>query len=865
LTRIRSKSKIIFSYNYIMKTKTTEVIDFSISSKELINGDKLHKLLDHYHTIVPKKETVNDIDGFKIDQSYVLRNMLGKLKDGYVITNYQYSKTAETHGRQYACRGVSLQSMTKVLRHTLCNGVYRDYDMVNAHPVIALQYLQKKNMSVPYLKEYVQTRDKHINDLMESNDLCRDDVKDTVLSVFNGGNRSYNALQNKTEWIVGFYKEASRIRDTLYKDPEHEDLLKEVKKLKKGNIEGQKRSLANKLWVDIENATLEHCIKWCHSIGLSTEFIVLCFDGFMLPCSENMPEDWAQQLSKYVFEKSGYNVQFSEKLMDKAVDLTQFKAITIYQEANLKVNENDLLEFVENPSDATLAQLFYSAFGKYYKYDGSTWYSFSKHIWTRLGVTSVPAHVRKLTPYITRLYDYEQFKRDENKVTKALDYIQQSRNDKSMLSKLQGFEGITNPEFPSLLDAKPGLVAYSNGVMVKETKKLTDGRPEDMISKANPFDCGEDKYLADEEDRARTRARARARAKEDEDRARAKEDRARAIAEVISLLKEIFGEDNYQQGLAHLAQIYWGGNTEQLFNFWVGSGGNGKSVVKAMMDAILPAYIKNIPKELFTKEKKHANGGEPEIVGLQGQHGGFVVETDEGDVFYSSMFKRLCGSDSMTARLLYSNNSITFVPIFKPVVLTNNLPKFNGVIDDAITRRLRIFVFPYKFVDNPNPNHPEEKQRRYDIDVTSERFRDALTHLLIHAETSYTESQSMIDARMSYIRELNPVSEWWDCCVDLDEPKEGTKAPKCQQYYRATLEDKVSSSELQQQYNEWAMTNGRTMLNGTRFGTCLRQVTTVEKGDIGEKRRIKIVCGYKKYEEEEEDEDEKGICMVGDD
>src|SRR5210317_1867201 len=174
--------------------QTKEELEYTISSKELIDGPKVQKILDHYDDIVPKKQKVKHMDGFKVDQSYVLRNMLGKLKDGEVITNYQYSKTAETHGRQYACRGVSLQSMTKVLRHTLCKDVYRDYDMVNSAPTIALGYLAKKNMSVhtPYLKDYVKNRDKCIKDLMSENAMSRDDVKQLILSVFNGGNEGYN-------------------------------------------------------------------------------------------------------------------------------------------------------------------------------------------------------------------------------------------------------------------------------------------------------------------------------------------------------------------------------------------------------------------------------------------------------------------------------------------------------------------------------------------------------------------------------------------------------------------------------------------------------------------------------------------------
>ena len=860
-----------------MKTKTTEVIEFSISSKELINGDKLHKLLDHYHTIVPKKETVNDIDGFKIDQSYVLRNMLGKLKDGYVITNYQYSKTAETHGRQYASRGVSLQSMTKVLRHTLCKDVYRDYDMVNAHPVIALQYLQKKNMSVPFLKEYVEQRDKHINDLMESNDLCRDDVKDTVLSVFNGGNRSYNALQKKTEWIIGFYKEAARVREALYKDPENEDLLKEVKKLKKGNVEGQKRSLANKLWVDIENATLEHCIKWCHSIGLSTEFIVLCFDGFMLPCTESMPEDWNTQLSNYIFEKSGYSVQFSEKPMDKGVDLTQFKTLTQYVQDDTKVNENDLLEFVERPNDATLAQLFYSTFGKFYKYDTSTWYSFVNHKWTTLGITSLPAHVKKLTPHIVRLYDYEQFRGEcEGKVTKALDYIQQSRNDKSMLNKLHGCPGMTDQLFPSLLDANPNLTAFNNGVLEWDTKEFRDGKPEDMIFKFNDYDYEEFIDLEEEEqEKEKEKEKEQEEAKKQDkhsnlNRIQISKQQKETKKERRNIADELFSTmmppKEYKVYLSHLAEIVRGGNDEQRFNFWVGEGSNGKSLTKEALDAVMPGYIKNVPKELFTKEKKHANGGEPEIVELQGARAAIVCETDEEDKFSVSMYKRLSGKDSLTTRRLFSNTVITFKPVFKPVVLTNHLPQFSSIVDYGTTRRIRIYKFPYKFVDNPNPNKPEEKKRRYNIDVTSRVFRNHFLHLLLNADTDLPETDSMIQEKMTYIRNLNPVSEWWEECVDLDEPKEGEKGTEYQQYYRASLEDKVSTTELLQQYNEWTKSKGLTMLNTQRFGRCLKQVTTVESGELNGRRGLRLICGYKQYEEEEdEDEDDvkKGVWMGG--
>jgi phage/plasmid-associated DNA primase len=321
----------------------------------------------------------------------------------------------------------------------------------------------------------------------------------------------------------------------------------------------------------------------------------------------------------------------------------------------------------------------------------------------------------------------------------------------------------------------------------------------------------------------------------------------------------------YRVYLSHLAEIVRGGNKEQRFNFWTGEGSNGKSLSKEALDAVMPGYIKNVPKELFTKEKKHANGGEPEIVELQGSRAGIVCETDEEDKFSVSMFKRLSGTDSLTTRRLFSNNVITFKPVFKPVVLTNHLPQFSSIVDYGTTRRIRIYKFPYKFVDNPNPNKPEEKQRRYNIDVTSRVFRNHFLHLLLNAETDLPETDSMIQEKMTYVRNLNPVSEWWEECVDLDEPKEGEKGTEYQQYYRATLEDKVSTTELLKQYNEWSKIKGLPVMNATRFGRCLKQITTIECDDLNGKRNIKCIYGYKQYEEDEdedEDEDYKGICRA---
>ena len=72
---------------------------------------------------------------------------------------YLYKKT-RPFSRVYPEGSVGLCQVRRQIRHTMCNGVYVDIDLVNSHPDILNQLFKNK---FPMLNEYVNDREKYFN------------------------------------------------------------------------------------------------------------------------------------------------------------------------------------------------------------------------------------------------------------------------------------------------------------------------------------------------------------------------------------------------------------------------------------------------------------------------------------------------------------------------------------------------------------------------------------------------------------------------------------------------------------------------------------------------------------------------------
>ena len=293
----------------------------TFQTTEFPDLDALRKLI-HYYKDLPltdKQRKPIQIG----DKSFELLSLLKKYEKEYnpkfcgMPISYGHSKNnPDFPGRQFA-RGPSLQGMRRCIRHTLSKAKYHDYDMVNCHPTIFVQYCKKKGWDTSPFDSYLEKRDEYLKELMESNGLDRDDAKAVVLSILNGGTRDYNALDVKPVWLKVYKASVEEIQTKILNDPENKKLVDHVKTYKKRNVGG---AAMNLLLCRIENKILMEAIKY-----LVVKFPSLAFDGFQ--CIDTFTQDKLDEMSQAVFELLDYKMKWTEKQMDEAIDLSSFPEV----------------------------------------------------------------------------------------------------------------------------------------------------------------------------------------------------------------------------------------------------------------------------------------------------------------------------------------------------------------------------------------------------------------------------------------------------------------------------------------------------------------------------------------------------------
>lgn len=204
----------------------------------------------------------------------LLKKYRNAVKNGCIIIIYEYSKNHVITGRQFAKGVPSLQGMKRWIRHTLAATVgYHDYDMVNCHPHIFQQYCKTKGWDTSPFDSYLEYREEYLAELMPINNITRDDAKDVIISILNGGLKTYKKLLVKPLWLVVYRSAIDDIHKKVLLDPLNAELIKSVKEYKKYNIAG---SVMNHLLCNIENTILMEAIEFLHVKEPSLQF-----DGFM--------------------------------------------------------------------------------------------------------------------------------------------------------------------------------------------------------------------------------------------------------------------------------------------------------------------------------------------------------------------------------------------------------------------------------------------------------------------------------------------------------------------------------------------------------------------------------------------------------
>lgn len=156
-------------------------------------------------TLIGKRE-VHDVDvmyplsrhdGVSKQVKTQLRAYRKRCTNGNQITlTYDFGKDnrAFRKGRVSPDPYTGLAVFPREIRAALAQKFYWDLDVVNAQPVILSQFAKKSCVATPALDEYCENRVQILKEIMEGNNLSRDEAKDLCIATLFGGFRASHPL-----------------------------------------------------------------------------------------------------------------------------------------------------------------------------------------------------------------------------------------------------------------------------------------------------------------------------------------------------------------------------------------------------------------------------------------------------------------------------------------------------------------------------------------------------------------------------------------------------------------------------------------------------------------------------------------------
>lgn len=627
----------------------------SIRLTEHFNSKKLKILLKH-PDILEKNKTLLD--------KYFKNSNTGTKETVFRPTYHGY-------GRLYAERGLSLQSFSKRIRHTLAQDIYYDIDIVNAHPVILAQLCRELNYNCPNLKNYVKKRDDYINELTNTLNIDKSTVKLIFISLIYGSSidnikQEYNITDELPKFVKLFKIEITKIANLFYN---HFTTIKAIiNKSKRADCKNKKSSVLSVVIQVYENIILNHIVDFFNINNYQTD--VLVFDGCMVRKTKELPLSVLRKCENYVKEKTSFIISLHEKPMDNPYILNEISE-----------------EFIDEHS---AAKAFLELYGKdKIKFCDGELFVFND----------------KIGMWMSNYYDIHNLAHAY--ISKFGEWITVNKKFKQMLESLKSLcidkSFLINFELSSL-----GKLLFKNGYYDFEEKKFhcnftpliffpfrierdfPKHKNEDDIKKVNkilfedPFDKPElGEFL--------------------------KMSLARTLAGCIGDKKFFVcvGETNAGKGVLCDALFNTFGKYIGSFN---GSNltcqGQAQSTEDSLRNKewLANRYCRLIYSNEISMEKK-----------LDGNRLKMVSS----------------GGDVMVARNLYQSN-ISFIPNFTAFLMVNDLPNITPV-DDAVKERIRVIEFNKRFSTSPKKGEMKADPLLKSVLIKSKWFQDALLHILINS------------------------------------------------------------------------------------------------------------------------------------
>lgn len=614
----------------------------------------------------------------ELDQLIKFKDAWNKKNKCFVVC---HSLPKHKWGRVNPSGSISLSIFHRPTRHGLAEEFYIDLDMVNCQPTIMVEILKHHNRSKPTLTKYAVNPKKYRERIMNHHKCSKDVAKNLPITLLFGGTydgwiRENNIqVEQKLKTFADLEEEMKDLIEIIWannKDTIYKDVIKQNKK--KWNTQEEAKRGVMGLWCQsVERLIQETCISWLvDNKDFKIAEIVPCQDGIMI-LKELFYEGITDDLTTIINNKFRINVGWVVKPFDEAIDIPIWDETKSFDEWKDAISEKMLAErFIQEYNDY-IAKQDEMIFVYYDDKFGGRWYN-ETDIRNR----------NKLTIYISEhLYDklnaeiQAEISLDEKELAKLLDILRNHTSKGSCLKDVFTHIFTKVREVKALFNNKPYLFPFDNGVFELLTGEFRNYKFDDYLTLTCGWDYNEFDYSIKEH-----------------------QDNKELICKIIEDIDE-----KAEERLFKLQTLASGldGRGYQLLHYWVGSGGNGKSLLLALLKFVLGNDFYYQAPAGLTKELSRPNNASPDAYRLMFKR--WCNFTEVKGTISLGVLRTLTGGGDFHARLLNQNpvqfkSSATFSMEF------NNPPEFDGKPQQSDYRRGLLHRFSTNFTSSSK--YPEK-------------------------------------------------------------------------------------------------------------------------------------------------------------
>lgn len=802
-----TQNNINLKYCLNVQPKTT--ILNNVVSYEKINMDKLDKLINSSLLLKSSKENNNKFVSYSFDnerkQLEAYKANYNKNKDGIKVKYIRPQKIQL--GRVNPQKSLGLHSIRREIRHTLIDNNYIDIDIVNAHPVILYQICNKLNIKCKYLKEYVEQRQKYIDEFNKFYGFeGKEAFKKLILRLQYLG--SYNKwlkennFNERIKFIENFELEIKEICNNLIEF--NKELYNNIEDYNKGKDKNIKASFMSFYLQNIENNILERLYKYLDCCGINNN-VILSNDGLMI-LKENFESNILNDFNKLIKNNLDLDLNFIVKPFDQAYTDEQINNSQLIQE------ENIIFENLKNGGEKDIAELFYKIEDSYLYDLKNGWYEYDEYN-KLIHYDKAPLNLKNKICETIRIYLNNEFSkiRQSNRYYNDYKIILEKFNNKlssnsfcgGVVEFLQGLfnEPLKNKNIDEFIDNDINLVAFVNKVFDLSINDYRDIKRSDFILNHINFkapDLNENIELNKYENEINEFIE------------------SIQYKENVGFLKRILGDSLF-------------GNRKSLFYVFYNDGANGKGVLSTLMKNTLGGLYQTGSNQLLTS-KFDGQQANPSLFDCKGRRVVMINEPEQNKYskkleFNPNFTKQITsGGEQITTRTLHKSNT-TFKINFSLFVQTNELPDIDK-IDGGFKRRLLTVKFPFKFVDNPK--NKNEKLIDYSLKYKFEKieYKKAFIKILLKNKNPNNKldiPKNILDNTKEYFEDNNIVKHYIEeFLIKTDDPKDRIKPKILYEDYKNNGDGGLTKDQFHKEIKKMlnlSKIKGVRLFKGYRFKT----------------------------------------------